>query len=412
MEWEMINKQLSKNIGKLSAAALLAAGSMSANAFEIESNGVTFSVHGNVNANVIHQTCDDSGVEVVGAFLCEGAHGASAVSNAYLPSTFDFGVSTTRDGYDISVHSAFDRGLDTNEAFNVGSGGDEGFRIWSTIGNDDMGTVTFGRDWGLFALDATFQEQSVYGVGGPLGTANPGNTTFGAAGTGYIFLDRLTGITWTLPTSDTWVAQIGILQPLNISSFSSGDFSGAETGSRGLGYQGRLRYNFSNGFISTSFNSYDVDIDEVIEDEEEGIDARAEADFRSLGVDVTGQVNLGNLSLTGSYYVSDGAGHSGLLIDAVDQDGQAREGDGYYVQAMYTAGATKYGLNYGVSNTDTVASDSATMLAEKSKITGGIYHSLSSGLMITAEISKVEAQNKAGGEIDNNVFSVGAFYFF
>jgi len=403
----MINKQLSKNIGKLSAAALLAAGSMSANAFEIESNGVTFSVHGNVNTNVIHQTCDDSGVSVTGAFLCEGANGASAVSNAYLPSTFDFGVSTTREGYDISVHSAFDRGLDTNEAFNVGSGGDEGFRIWGTIGNDDMGTVTFGRDWGLFALDSTFQEQSVYGVGGPLGTVNPGNTSFGAASTGYIFLDRLTGLTWTLPTSDTWVAQIGVLQPLNISSFSSGDFSGAETGSRGLGYQGRLRYNFSNGFVSTSFNSYDVDI---------AADAVAagspEADFRTLGVDLTGQVNLGNLSLTGSYYVSDGAGHSGLLIDAVDPDGNAREGDGYYAQALYTAGATKFGLNYGVTNVDTVASDASTMLAEKSKITLGVYHTLTSGLMINGEISKVEADNKAGGSIDNNVFSVGAFFFF
>jgi len=399
----MVNKKFSKNVSKLSVAALLAAGSLSANAFEIENDGWTFSLHGNVNTNVIHQTCDDSGVSVTSAFLCESSsEGATAVSNAYLPTTFDFGLSTTRNGYDISVHSAFDRGLDTNEAFNVGSGGDEGFRIWMTIGNDDMGTVTLGRDWGLFALDSTFQEQSVYGVGGPLGTANPGNTTFGAAGTGYIFLDRLTGVTWTLPTSDAWVAQIGILQPLNISSFSSGDFSGAETGSQSLGLQGRLRLNFDSGFISTSFNSYDVDTTV----------SGVTADFRTLGVDVTGQLNFGDLSLTGTYYVSDGAGHSGLLIDAVDPDGNAREGDGYYVQGLYTAGATKYGLNYGVTNVDTVASDAATMMEEKSKLTFGLYHTLTSGMMINAEISKVEAENKAGGEIDNDVFSVGAFFFF
>jgi hypothetical protein len=398
----MINKEFSKNVSKLSVAALLAAGSMSANAFEIENDGWTFSLHGNVNANVIYSTCDSGGATVDGAFLCTGSGSDSAVSNAYLPTTFDFGLATTRNGYDITVHSAFDRGLDTNEAFNVGSGGDEGFRIWMTIGNDDMGTVTLGRDWGLFALDSTFQEQSVYGVGGPLATSNPTNTTFGAAGTGYIFLDRLTGITWTLPTSDTWVAQVGILQPLNISSFSSGAFSGAETGSEGLGYQGRLRYNFDNGFVSTSFNSYDVD----------ATAGAVNADFRTFAYDVTGQVSFGDLQLTGTYYDSDGAGHSGLLIDAVDPTGDARQGDGYYVQALYTAGATKYGVNYGMTNVDAVAADAGTMMEEKSKITFGVYHSLTSGMMINAEVSKVEAENKAGGEVENDVFSIGAFFFF
>lgn len=406
-----MKKVLQRNVGKLSLAALFAAGSMSANAFEIENDGWTFSVHGNINTNYIHASCDSSGATVLGAFMCAGSQDPSAVTNGYLPTSFEFSLATQRAGYDISVHTAFDRGLDTNEAFNAAGDG-EGFRTWMTVGNEDIGSVLLGRNWGLFAYDATFQDMSVFSTGGGFLVNNPVNTQLGAAGTGYIFLDRITQATWTLPTSDTWVAQIGIFQPLNLSSFSfnSGILGGAETGSETPGLQGRLRFNFSNGFVSTSF--YRQDVEASVLPALPAPQVPVTADYTAFAYDVTAQINFGDLALTATYHDADGVGHTGFLIDAVDPMGQERDTDGYYVQAMYTAGSTRYGLNYGVTNVDTSAADAGTAMEEKSKITAGIYHSLASGITLAAEYSQMNAENKAGGEIDNDIVSIGAIFFF
>jgi len=390
---------MKKTFNKLAIATLVTAASMSANAFEIESNGWTFSVHGNVNASYISSSCDNSSSVVDGAFLCSGSQEPDAISNGYLPTIIEFGLATQKGGYDVAVHFTFDRGLDTNEAFNGSNSGtsDEGFRIWLDIGNDEIGNVMLGRSWGVFAYDATFQDMTVYGVGGPFFVANPVNTQLGGAGTGYIFMDRITQATWTLPTSDAWVAQVGAYQPLDF-------YGGGETGSELPGAHGRLRYNFEQGFISSSFITQDVDV--------KAVKATAASNYTAVAYDITGQFNVDDLSLTASYFKADGLGHTGLFIGAVDPMGKERESDGYYVQGTYTLGSTKLGLNYGVSNLDTTNNDADNTLEEKGKLTAGVYHTLTSGVTVTAEYSKVEAENKASKEIDNDIFSVGAIYFF
>lgn len=382
------------------------------NAFEIENDGWTFSIHGNINTSYIYANCDDSGTMVTGAFLCAG-EGQNAISNGYLPTIFEFGLATQREGYDISVHATFDRGLDTNGSFNS-EGDDEGFRIWLTLGNDKVGTLLAGRDWGLFAQDATFQDMSVLGVGANFLVNNPVNTQLGAAGTGYIFVDRITQLTYTLPTSEQWGVQIGLFQPLNLSGFSgtSGRFSGAETGSEAIGVHGRLKWNHSNGFISSSFIAQQVDAH--IQAQAQPLPAlpALASEYTAYGFDITGTYSVSDLGLTGSYYSTEGLGHTGFFIDAVDPAGTERDSDGYLLQATYTLGSTKFGVNYGVSNLDPTAVDAATVLAEKTKITGGIYHSLISGVSLVAEYSRVSAENKAGGEIDNDVVNVGVIFFF
>ncbi len=401
---KMINKIMRKKISTLSVASLCAIGSLSANAFEIENEGWTFSVHGNFNASYIYNTCDDNGALVVGAFLCGGDQDPNAITNGYLPTILEFGLSTTAGGYDIGVFSTFDRGLDTNEAFNVGDDG-SGFRIWMTLGNESIGQILVGRAWGVFAYDSTFQDMSVSSVGGNFLVNNPVNTQLGAAGTGYIFLDRITQLTWTIPTSDQWVAQIGLFQPLNLSSFSfnSGTFAGAETGSELPGAHGRLRFNFNGGFISSTFLAQSV----------EASAGALTSDYTAYGIDLTGQYSFSNLTLTGTYHHAQGLGHTGYFIDAVDPTGEERDSDGYLLQATYAAGNTKYGINYGVNNLDDNAVDAGTaVLEEKTKITGGIYHTLASGVMLTGEYSHLEAENQAGGDIDNDVFSVGIILFF
>ena len=405
----MIHKILHKKIcNKLAIIACISCSLCvsTVNAFQIENEGWTFSLNGNVNAGYIYTGCDSSGDAVSGAFLCTGDQDPSAITNGYLPTIFDFGVSTRQGNFDISAHASFDRGLDTNEAFNGSGGGEEGFRIWLTLENDKIGKIHAGRDFGIFASDVIYADMSLISVGANLLTNNPLNTTLGAAGTGYLFVDRLTGLTWTLPTSEALVAQIGLFQPLNLSSFSSAlSLSGSETGSEEPGFHGRLRYNFGDHYISTSALTQSVDV--------VAGGGTPKASYRAYAVDVTGQFNVNNFSFTGSYFMGDGIGQTGFLIDAVDLTGEERESDGYFFQGTYKAGDTKFGLNYGVSTLDDNAADAGTSLIdEKEKITAGVYHNLTKSIILTGEYSYVSAESHAGGDVDNDVLNAGVMFLF
>ncbi len=413
---KVIHKILQRKFFKQMTSILLVSGSLCAsnvNAFEIENDGWTFSVNGNINVGYIYTSCDDAGAAVVlGSFTCGGGNllgngqeDVSTISNGYLPTIIEFGVATNRGGYDISANFTFDRGLDQNQSFNGPTDSDEGFRIWLTLGNESIGTILAGRQWGLFAYDVTFADMSVLGVGANFISHSPINTSLGAAGTGYVFLDRITQVTWTLPTSDAWVAQIGAFQPLDLSSFSfnSGAFAGADSGSEFPGFHGRLRYNFAQGYISSTMLTQPVDI------------AGGGPTYQAYAIDVTAQFNINDFQFTGSYYTAEGVGHTGFFIDAVDATGLERESDGYLVQGTYTAGSTKFGLNYGVSNLDANPADivvGSLQIEEKSKITAGIYHTLTSGIILVGEYSHIEAENISSGEVENDVANLGLILFF
>ena len=96
--------------------------------------------------------------------------------------------------------------------------------------------------------------------------------------------------------------------------------------------------------------------------------------------------------------------------------GNKRDSDGYLVQATYTIKATKLGVNYGVSKLDFAnAADEATtpnLLEKNSKVTVGVYHTLTKNLTLIGEFSDVKTEAHNGDDNRSNNFNVGAYLSF
>ena len=144
-----------------------------------------------------------------------------------------------------------------------------------------------------------------------------------------------------------------------------------------------------------------------------GTGAGTSASYTSTGFDATAKFDVGGLSVLGSYYHGSGMGTTALFLLDVDAAGNKRDSDGYLAQVTYKIGDVKFGVNYGVSNLDLASGEVApTLVKSNSKITGGVYYSLTKNLTVLGEISGVEAKAHDGDKNKSNNFNVGVFLAF
>lgn len=123
-----------------------------------------------------------------------------SVSNGLLPSSLNFSVTTTQNGFDLGAHINVYYGIASQ-----GNGSSDALafstvdarQVYLTFDNDSMGKVTMGRNFGLFGLDAILNDISLVGSGPTFTTDNPGHTTLGGLGYGYVYVDRLAQIPLT-----------------------------------------------------------------------------------------------------------------------------------------------------------------------------------------------------------------------
>ena len=166
-----------------------------------------------------------------------------------------------------------------------------------------------------------------------------------------------------------------------------------DSGSERPGVHGRLRYNHDNGFISTTFYNQHVTTDI--------------GDYSARGVDLTGALQLDNTRISLSIFDAKGLGYYGLLIDAADANGTPRDSAGWFTQVTQTFGATKVGLNYGVSEVDLAGIDQLSQVEKQSKLSLGVYHTLWQIFTVSAELSSMEAESHNNESIENEAVSIG-----
>jgi predicted porin len=350
-----------------------------------------FNFHGTVNTHAVYVSCDDSGGSVAGnALLCSGDD-ATSVSNGYSPASFQFSAATQRNGFDINVVLAIEPGTTDNSAFN-GNGDNRAYRAFFTVGNSEFGTLKAGRDYGIFGLDVVLEDMALGGVGATASIRSPLNTSLGAAGYGYIFSDRLSQITYSKSFDNGFHADIGIFQALDSVSFGGNGYVG-DSGSERPGVHGRLKYKFSNGYISSSFYNQTVD---TVDD-----------DYSARGIDLTAALQFENTRLAVSAFDASGLGYYGLLIDSADVTGTPRDSSGWFSQITHKLGATKLGFNYGVSKVDLAGVDTLVQVKQQTKASLGVYHTLWEIFTVSGELSSMEAENHQGTTIKNEAISVG-----
>ncbi len=406
-----------RSILSLAVAALFT--SYGAQAIEITAGDWQFTVNGNVNVHYIHSSCEDNPAAIftVGGACTAGGdteESSSSVSNGLLPAAITFGAATTQKGYDIAAHFGFYPGISTNDGGSpnlqqngtlgtntaLGTTGLDIRQVYMTFGNDDIGTFTLGRNFGLFGFDAIINDMTLpgVGVGGAASGGAPANTSLGSIGFGYIYVDTLAQMNYTTPDFGGLKLTLGIFDPVEPI------LQGAPTPEASPGFHGKLAYTRGPVYLSATF----------LTQKQEGLtDAQ---DFDSRGFDVGGKFTFGPAELMAFYYNGSGLGTTGLFVLSDDGAGNERDSDGFLAQATYKFGDTKVGINYGESNLDFAgAGDEAAtpnLLEKNSKYSLGVYHSLTKNLTLLAEFSDVTTEAHNGAENNSNNFNIGAFLSF
>src|SRR3984957_18973339 len=403
-----------------------------ASAFDIESDGWKFSVNGNINVDYIYSSCEKSGsaeaIVTVGGACTGSANGSdvSNVGNGLLPAAITFGIATTQNGFDIAAHFGLYPGIASNDGGSPNLQSTEGAQtnvglattgldvrqVFMTFGNKDIGTFTFGRNFGLLGFDAIINDMTLPGVGvaGSASTASPSNTTLGSIGFGYLYPDTLAQIDYTTPDFAGFNFTVGIFDPLN-----SLTAAGTNAPKKAPGLQAKATYTYK---MSDDMKFYASVSGLTQKQDYTGIAAAlgGTQQFTSSAGDVFVKFDVAGFEVDASYYHGKGLGTTGLFFFADDGFGNARTSSGYLLQGTYTVGAVKLGLNYGVSKLQYAnAADAAavpTLLDSNNKVTAGVYYSLTKNLTLLSEVSDVWTKAHDGGENKSVNGNVGAFLSF
>ncbi|WP_293367452.1 porin [Nevskia sp.] len=409
---------MKSNQRKLIAAAVAMLSSTGASALELNAGDYKFTVNGNINVHYIYSSCENNAVAVGGGLACTETGSAgnnSSISNGLLPAALTFGIITQQAGLDIEGHFGFYPGVSSNDGGspNLQQGAPLGTnvalattaldvrQVYLTFGNKDIGTFSLGRNFGLFGFDAIINDITIPGVGaaGAAAVGAPANTTLGSIGLGYIYVDTLAQINYTTPDFAGFKATVGIYDPLNPVGAAASQHSAP-------GFHGKLQYttNFSGAKLYLSATGLTQKQNDV---------GGPGNNYTSSAFDFGGKLTIADFELAGWYYVGDGVGTTALFLNSDDGAGNKRESDGFLAQATYKLGATKLGVNYGVSSLDLAGGEvNPTLVKDNKKITGGIYHSLTKNLTLVGEVTAVEAKNHSGGKNEAINFNIGTFLSF
>lgn len=369
---------------------------------------------GNVNTFYTVTTCDagDLGAKggtMAGLACADLDAGGTAsgdthsVSNGLLPASLNFSAKTKQGGYDLSGNVNVYYGMASQDA--NGLPGDaldfstvDARQVYLTFGNDKMGTVKAGRDFGLFGFDPIINDMSLIGNGATFASAGPGHTTLGGLGYGYVYTDRLAQINWTAPKKNGVEATVGIFNPVD-----GVESNGKSTGDGGQpGVHGKISYDWDGGKgvkakVSATAINQKVRL--------------ANGDKPSIsGTDVFAKVDVNKASFAGAYYQGEGMdtlGLGGIIFPGFSSTtGESEEVEGYMAQASYTLGKTKLGVNFSESEQTKLTK------VKNDKVTVGAYHKLTDSLTLIGEASNQTSELAGVGEDKSGSVAVGAMLSF
>ncbi len=382
-------------------------------AVEITAGDWKFTASGNVNADYILEKCENSPTPlgIAGGLACTAGPGvdetSSSISNGLLPAALVIGASTTQAGYDISANFGLYPGISTNDGGSpnlqqsganhntaLGSASLDVRQVYLTFGNKSMGTVTAGRNIGLFGADAILNDMTLIGVGAGNGSnASPANTSLGSIGLGYIYTDWLAQIDYTTPDLSGFKLTVGIYDPLE--PFAP------PTPKSSPGFHGKAAYTLGNLYLSASFLS------------QKQKSVGGVNDYDSTAFDIGGKYKAGPVDFMAWYYNASGVGTTALFLFASDGAGHKRDSDGFIAQVTYTINQTKLGVNYGESKLDLASAEiNPTLVRKNSKYSLGVYQKLTDNLTLLGEISQLKSEAHNGTSNKANTFNIGAFIAF
>ncbi len=399
------------------------------NGLTIKVGNVDLNVSGIVNAFYTFSSADNAtpGTVVAGGLTDASGFDSSAVRNGLLPGAIIVSASTTQDGIDLDAVFGAYPGINssTNGPFNANSGGNASalgtagvdFRkTYITAGTKDFGTVKLGRDIGLFGQDAILNDQTLLGVGATGGNADPGNTSLGRIGYGYIYADFMPQITYISPIWNGFQASIGVFQPLNevdFSGLSQGYLSPTVVGGTQHSapmFQGRFTYDYKapdwSAHLWAGFMQQEV----------QGIvtTTTSRKSDSAVAGEAGASFTFGPFGLLGYYYRGQGVGTTALLFDGLAPNGQLRDSEGGYIQGLWKiVPKVKLIASYGVSNLYLAPGEvDPTLVRRNDSETGGVYYSWTDWLTLVGEYTHTDSKSHGPNSASADSVSAGAILFY
>ncbi|MDE2618661.1 MAG: porin [Sphingomonadales bacterium] len=387
----------------------------------LEVGPATIRFSGSVNGFYVHDAPQRAGTNtaVAGGVANVGPNGTSAVRNGLLPGFLKVEVSTKQDGWDVGAHFGMYPGINSTAygALGANNGGQPtalatagiDFRqTYLTVARAGFGELKIGRDIGLFGQDAILNDITLLSSGAPGGNVAPGNTTLGRIGTGYIYTDFQPQITYTTPSMAGLTASVGVFQPLSsLSPQLDALGKPRPENNRAPGFQGRVAYDGKlggvtvHGWLSGITQKHDVPTG---------------MSYTGQGLDLGAKVTGGPLTVTGYWYTAKGLGTTVLNLFDTDAAGNPRKSNGYYIQALLSAGKFGIGGSYGASLLNHAsAADAAanpTLVRRNASEVGQVRYGLTSWVTLIGEYIHTQAKAHNGNAASSDAVALGGILFF
>ena len=381
------------------ALMLGAANAASAQGLSMQmSNGWTFSFAGNVNIFAMYQKVSDGDAtgspgQLVGSTEAKGLYYGTGL----LPAFATFSAMGKEGNTNLGVHFGFapqvQCGGNAHDCFGGEfSGASIDMRqVYMTVGGD-WGTITAGRELGVYQRSNILNDQTLFGVGG--GGIAPRGTTLGRIGFGYVYPNFVPQFTYSSPAGRSTSFNIGLMEPSTFASYTELTTPRIEA-----------EVSFKAG---SNLNVF------VGGTAQNGKDPVADESKTAVGVNGGLTYQGSTVSVHGSGYYGKGIGTTLMFggLAGFDEDADPTTGDdlsksyGYFGQLTFTPAGSKATIagSYGSSF---LSNDGDNFKTENSLISGGVYYQATKSLKMVFEGDYMWSKDKDGSG-KNKAFT-GAF---
>jgi hypothetical protein len=354
---------------------LAGVGSLNAQALTMQmSNGWVFSFSGNVNVFAQYQSQGSDGTagrdDPSGSVLTGSGGKGFYLGTGLLPAFATFAATGKEGNTDLGVHFGL------APEVQCGSNGNGGIhdcfgaqldvrQVFLTAGGT-WGQILMGKELGLFNRGNILNDQTLFGVGG--GGIQPGGTTLGRIGYGYIYPNFVGQITYSTVSGKPAQLSIGLFDPSGFGPYTQTQTPRIEAE---FTWKGKSFNFFINGTVQ---NAKDVGTDQS--KTATGVGGGAKWAGSSFNVSATGYYGKG-IGTTLQFSQTGGGGNG------VGTDGELRTSYGYVFQAGWNGAKTNIEASYGTSALDFDDAESAgagSPRIENSLFVVGIYHQLTKSL--------------------------------
>ena len=401
------------------ALACLATVAGGAQAVSFTQNDVPIDINGTINGFYVNRESETR--TTTDAVTSTTKSQNSALTNGLLPGWINFVVTTRQGDQDIKAHFSFAPGINDSSSV-IGLPSDPGAgatggknspfsqvdvrNVYFQFGNNDWGTVKFGRDIGLFGQNIILSDMTLLGVGGTSNAGIPFNTTFGMIGHGYMYTGFQAQITYTTPNFNGLQASAGIFQPSS--------FAGDQT--KTPGFQAKVDYDWKGampgkvwgGLVSQSTSCSKGSTCN-------GATGNPDKTFTASGYEIGAKAGMNGFEGVLYAFTAKGLGLSTVgaqFYGGSDGLGNKTASSGYLMQGTYTYNKTKFGINYG-QNKDKDGFLGAGEDRKNRAYTLGVYHSLNKFVTLVGELNQEKINASASNyEQKNRTISGGAILFF